>query len=273
MIQSVWKQMLRWLSGWYGRQGTLLVLSVMVLAIASPLRAQTDTPGPRLAVPWLELAGGAVWQTRNDVEIPYEEGTRFSLSQLEPGPLPAFRVYAGLRFRGGHEFVALYAPLVIEKSATKSKDILFQKELFAAEQKIDFYYKFNSYRLGYRYRILQTNNWTIKLGFTGKIRDALVRLQQGQTTAKLDNVGFVPLIHFLLAYDFSADWQVELAGDALASPYGRAEDIALKLNYYINDHWLVSGGYRTVEGGSAGSGDVYTFAWLHYAEFSMRYTF
>jgi hypothetical protein len=251
----------------------LLVACAVVWAVASPFEgARAESSGAGI-VPWLELAGGPVWQSRNDVEIPYEEGTRFSLSRVEPGPLPSFRVYAGLRIGSDHEVMALYAPLVIQKSATKDKDILFREELFVSKKEIDFYYKFNSYRLGYRYSLWQTSKWTVKLGFTAKVRDARVRLEQGDTSAELDNVGFVPLIHFFVAYDFAPRWQVELAGDALASPYGRAEDVALKLNYQISDRWLISGGYRTVEGGSAGSGDVYTFAWLHYAELSLRYTF
>lgn len=53
---------------------------------------------------------------------------------------------------------------------------------------------------------------------------------------------------------------------------GRAEDVALKLRYRLNDRLSVAGGYRTVEGG-ANVDEVYNFAWLHYSVLSTRVSF
>ena len=51
--------------------------------------------------------------------------------------------------------------------------------------------------------------------------------------------------------------------DALAGGPGRAEDLAIKLGHRPAPGWVVSIGYRMVEGG-ADVEEVYSFAWLHY---------
>ena len=67
-------------------------------------------------------------------------------------------------------------------------------------------------------------------------------------------------------------WHMIFDIDGLAGGPGRAFDIALKLHYAINDHWGLSAGYRTLEGG-ADVESVYNFAWLHYAVVSGTYRF
>ena len=52
----------------------------------------------------------------------------------------------------------------------------------------------------------------------------------------------------------------------------RAVDLALKVGYDFNDHWGITAGYRTVEGG-ADVDEVYNFAWLHYAVVSVGLAF
>jgi hypothetical protein len=56
------------------------------------------------------------------------------------------------------------------------------------------------------------------------------------------------------------------------SPMGRAVDAALTVQYDFDSGWYVAAGYRTLEGG-ADNDDVYTFAWLHYAQATVGYRF
>jgi hypothetical protein len=221
---------------------------------------------------WVEAGGGGVFQSRNDVQIPASTGTRFSLSDGAAGPFPAYRVYAGFRFLKNHEIMGLWAPLSIEGQKKFSENISYQGATFGNTQSTDFLYRFNSYRLSYRYLFFNSEKWTFMGGLTGKVRDARIQLQQGSLLAAKDDLGFVPLLHFYVGYHFAAAWTLEFYGDALVSPFGRAEDIALRLAYDFDKNWSVSGGYRTVEGGSKGGGSVYTFAWLHYFEVTVKYT-
>ena len=222
---------------------------------------------------YAELDGGAVFQGVNDVEIPSGAATRFSLTSFSTGPWATGRVYLGYEFLKGHEVRGLYAPLAVEASGVSATDISYQGQNFVAGKSIRARYRFDSYRLTYRYRLVESGNFSMRLGFTGKIRDAEISLFQDNLYATRGNIGFVPLLHVNLRYDMTPIWAVELDADALASPYGRAEDISLKVIHRVHENWDISAGYRTVEGGSKGGGSVYNFTWLHYAEVGIRYSF
>lgn len=221
----------------------------------------------------IELDGGAVFQGVNDVEIPSGAATRFSLTSFSTGPWATGRVYLGYEFLKDHELRGLYAPLAVEASGTSATDISYQGQTFVAGKSIRARYRFDSYRLTYRYRLVESGRFSMRLGFTGKIRDAEITLFQDNLYATRGNVGFVPLLHINLRYEMTPVWALELDADALASPYGRAEDVSLKVIHRLHENWDLSAGYRTVEGGSKGGGSVYNFTWLHYAEVGIRYWF
>lgn len=212
---------------------------------------------------WVEA--GAVWQSRNDVQIPADTGTRFSLTDFGAGPAFGPRVYLGYRFGERHSVRALWAPLSLNLSGTPDRTIRFQSEIFSQGARLEALYRFNSYRLTYRYEFIRGENWTVGGGVTAKVRDAEIRLTQGGTEAARTDVGLVPLLHLRAKYEGGARWGGLLDIEALAAPQGRAEDIALLATYRVDEDYELRAGYRTVEGGSEGGGDVYTFAWLHYA--------
>ncbi|GAB4000902.1 hypothetical protein GCM10028807_55360 [Spirosoma daeguense] len=125
-------------------------------------------------------------------------------------------------------------------------------------------YKFNSYRLTYRYDFIVTRSWRVGAGLTGKIRDADVRYRNVSNDQHFSNVGFVPLVNFYVAYKANEHWIAILEGDALASKFGRAEDIFAGVSYYINPDFGIKLGYRVVEGG-ADNDQIYNFTWINYA--------
>jgi hypothetical protein len=178
----------------------------------------------------------------------------------------------GYRWTEKSEFRALFAPLTLNGSQTLPGAIDFEGKTFAAGVDTQSVYKFNSYRLTYRYRLVENEKWKFWIGFTGKIRDAKVGLTQGATSAEKKDLGFVPLIHFKLQYQMSPAWIFDLDGDALAAPQGRAEDIVARVNYELSPEVSVNMGYRLLEGGADNS-RVYTFAFLHYLVAGMQISF
>lgn len=123
---------------------TLLIL----LLTPRPADAQENPDSKR----WVEAGGGVVLKSRNDVQIPANSGTRFSLSDGAAGPFPAYRAYAGFRFLKNHEILGLWAPLSVEGGKKFDQNISYQGTTFSNTQGTDFLYKFNSYRLSYRYQ-------------------------------------------------------------------------------------------------------------------------
>ena len=222
---------------------------------------------------WIETEGGTVFQTINDVEIPTGTATRFSLTDFSKGPWPAFRFYTGFEFMENHELRLLAAPLEVSASGVSGKDIFFNGQNFRGGQKIKATYMFNSYRLTYRYKIINNSKMVFQLGFTGKIRDAEIALFQENFFASRENTGFVPLLHLNFRLNFNPVWAMEFDVDGMTSPYGRAEDASLKVLYKYNHNWEFLAGYRLIEGGSDGGGKVYNFALLHFAVISIRHKF
>ena len=242
----------------------LLLLFLCLCFMAPSLSAQEME---RFAV---EFEGKLFAQTRNDVRIPNETGTEFSLvDNFGKGPYGAFRVEAAFDLNEKHGFRIVVAPLEIESTSMLKNDVLFAGESFDAGVSADAVYKFSSYRFTYRYRFYKGSTWQWKIGFTGFIRDARIALQQGDTFAEDTDTGFVPLAHFRGEASLSERWRFLFDFDGVGAPQGRAFDIAAKLACKLSDLWQVAFGYRTIEGGADVS-RVYNFAWLHFAVGSVR---
>lgn len=244
----------------------LLLITRMVYAENLPLNRQSRFIA--------QLEFGALWQSRNDVQIPNTNlGTRFSLVNLVgKGPLPALRFYFSWNINERHSLRLLLAPLSYTKSGQFPNDVKFVDTTFLANTQTDATYRFNSWRLGYQYNIYNSDSWCWYIGFTAKIRDAEIELRQEDRTAEETDLGFVPLLHIASEKKFGNKWYVIFDLDGLAGGPGRAFDGALKIGYCFNNAIDISAGYRTLEGG-ADIEEVYNFAWLHYGVLSLSYRF
>ncbi|WP_229214989.1 hypothetical protein [Dyadobacter bucti] len=214
----------------------------------------------------LDLEGGVVLGTNyNDIRLPGTSGTLVDVNkQLEISPRIFYRVRAGYTIADRHTISALYAPLTVKYSGSFDQNVNFNNAVYNQNEDVRFDYKFNSYRLTYRYDFVVSGLWRAGAGLTGKIRDADVRLRNASTDRHFSNVGFVPLVNFYVAYKPAARWTAVLEGDALASKFGRAEDIFAGLSYDINPNFSIKLGYRVVEGG-ADNDEIYNFTWINYA--------
>jgi hypothetical protein len=163
----------------------------------------------------------------------------------------------------------LFAPLSLRANGRVGKDVLFNTVLFPGDSEFKALYKFNSYRLTYRYRLHEGDKLTFGFGFTAKIRDAAVVLEAGGVREEYTNIGFVPLLNFRLEYAASDRLSTVLEGDALAAPQGRAEDVSAMVYYRLSKSLRLKAGYRVLEGG-ADVDDVYSFALLHYAAVGLQ---
>jgi len=241
------------------------LLPVFLLVPTVPAQAQ---PVPTFTV---ELEAGPVWQSRNEAQIPNDEaGTRFSLLDVSGnGPWASARLYLTWTIAGNHDLRLLLAPLSITETGVLPQPVEFAGESFAPGDPVEATYRFNSWRLGYRYRILEEEETSLWVGFTGKIRDAKIELRQGQVSGKDTDLGFVPLLYLAAHQRLGGGWHLDFDFNGLAGGPGRAFDTALKLGYDLDNRWSIGLGYRTLEGG-ADVESVYNFAWLHYGVISAR---
>jgi hypothetical protein len=213
----------------------------------------------------LNLEGAAVWLSRNDVRIPPEGGTEFSLIDLvDEGVTPAFRAELSFHFNERHDVRFTYAPLEVTGTGIPSIPIRFDDGTFEPGVPTDALYQFSSYRATYRYRFFRGDRWTWRVGATAFVRDARIRLTQPGISAEYPDLGVVPLAHLDTEIRLSERWGLVGDLDGFASPQGRAFDGVLKLVWRPTPRLDLGAGYRTIEGG-ADVDKVYNFAWLHFA--------
>jgi len=200
----------------------------------------------------------------NNVRIPGNTGTKFSLSRdLDIDPTVFWRARFSHMCGDKHSLSLLIAPLTFNAQGRLEKDLKFAGGEFAANMFVKAKYRFDSYRLTYRYDFYRRDRLRLGIGFTGKIRDAAISVEGGGRKAEKTNTGFVPLINFRAQWMISSRLGVLLDGDALAAPQGRAEDVLLALTASTSKNLQFKIGYRLLEGG-ADNDEVYTFALVNY---------
>ena len=232
---------------------------LLVLALVAPAVAHWS----------VDFEAGPVFSGYNDVRIPGDTGTLFSLTgDLHARTAPGFRARLSKTFGDRHWVSVMAAPLRVESRGTLNRDVVFAGTLFdAGEGELKGLYRFDSYRLTYRYGLVRTRRFGLDLGLTAKIRDAEIRLEYvsvREPPASKKNTGFVPIVSFRADWSLGPRVGLVLDGDALGVPQGRAEDVSAALRVGLGDRATVRVGYRVLEGGSDVD-EVYGFALFHYA--------
>jgi hypothetical protein len=234
----------------------LAAATAIIASFGTPLRAEQSAPYR------VDVELGPVWQSKNEVRIPNDEGDKFSISDFSEGPFPSGRISGEFTFAERHTVQAVFAPLIVHADGTLDHPTRFQDTTFDGD--VSSKYRFNSYRLGYRYLVLGDDPWKLQLGGALKIRDASVSLTQGDITERDSNIGLVPLLSAQCEYSITPRLSALLDIEGLGAPQGRAIDALVAIRYDISDSVDLSLGYRTLEGG-ADNDSVYSFSWFHYA--------
>jgi len=246
-------------------------MRIFLLLFCFVLAATAETQTTRR---WsAELEGGAVFSGYNEARIPNAGGTLFSLSEdLDIAAKAYYRLRLSYAISRRHELSLLYAPLTLKAAGRLPAAVSFTGVLFPQGSDVDGIYTFNSYRFTYRYRLVDKARLRLDIGFTAKIRDAEIALAAPGLDASKTNVGFVPLLHLRLAWDWNRKLGLLLEADGAAAKQGRAEDVLLALNWRLSPRAQLRCGYRFVEGG-ADVDEVYNFAWIHYIAVGLALAF
>ncbi|MGM0551493.1 MAG: hypothetical protein ACQESW_10465, partial [Bacteroidota bacterium] len=166
----------------------------------------------------IDFETGLVFTGYNDVRIPGDNGTLVSFkNDLQSKTEPFYRIRFNYTINARHTISLLYAPLKTQSTGSVSNAIVFKDVVFPANTEITGDYKFNSYRLTYRYAIVKNPKVEFGLGFTAKIRDASIALSSSGLTGEKVNTGFVPIINFRLLWHMDNKFGLLLEGDALAA--------------------------------------------------------
>src|SRR5210317_1622894 len=136
------------------------------------------------------LEFGPVWFSKNDVRVPGDTGTQFDMTDLTgSGPDVFARLDGYWNINDRHGLRLVLAPLEVSGTGELKEDTDFAGETFPAGA-TEGIYKFNAYKLTYRYTFRDRGAWRWRIGFTGVIRDANIELRQGALRANDDDLGF-----------------------------------------------------------------------------------
>jgi hypothetical protein len=240
------------------------VLSIMLVSVAV-LPADDG---------FIDIEAGLAFTGYNDVRIPSESGTMVSLkTDTVPDPAFALRVRIGYAFGERHTVFALAAPLLVRGSGITDRELIYFGATFPAGTELESTYRFDSYRLSYRYLFIDGNSFSLAAGLTAKLRSADISLMSDTAYARRSDLGVVPLISFMAEWKLVPQLSLLIDGDALVTPFGRAEDVLAALQYRPSDSVAYRLGYRILEGGSEAGGSVYTFALFHYVTMGLTVRF
>jgi hypothetical protein len=235
------------------------VLAALLATAASALAPSAARAAePR---PFVDLESGLAWAGRNDVRVPGDGGSDFSLAEgsLGTDAAPFVRVKGGVGL-GRHTISFVFAPLRLRGSGELGSAVDFAGRSFSGD--VAARYRLDTYRLTYRYTLVERPAFDLALGATVLVRDAEIRLTSGGVSARKVSLGVLPLASFRAAWRFAGPFALSLDGDALAVPQGRAEDVALSLELASGD-LTFRAGYRLLEGG-VDSDSVYNIALVHH---------
>lgn len=242
---------------------TLVAAGLLAIGSAAPAFGQV----------FLDYENGLALPGYNDVQVPRETGTRFSLTEdLKTDAGYFFRIRLGIQWKDRHTISVFAAPFRLRASGSVGRELVFFEETFGPGTPLSGLYRFDSYRLTYRYDLVRRGKWRAGFGLTAKIRDAAIRLEGGGRSSTKTNVGFVPLVNFRVLWQFHPKWGVLFEGDAAAAKQGRAEDVTIALTYRLNSRLSMRAGYRILEGG-ANVAEAYNFALVHYLSLGVTYSF
>ncbi|MGM0564975.1 MAG: hypothetical protein ACQES2_11635 [Pseudomonadota bacterium] len=239
---------------------------IRVLALASLLASS-----PVLAEWQMGVETGVFRPEYNKVQIPNDsQGDRFRITDLGDGSFEAFRLSLSWQPSGNHELQWVYAPFVYRETGRFDSDVRFEGAVFAQGDTVEARYQFSNYRMRYLYRWRERDRWTVDIGGTLFVRDAAVQLSASGEERENSNVGLVPLFAVRGTYSPNKRWSAVVDTDVAIAPQGRAIDLSITGQYSMSEHWVLAGGYRTIEGG-ADNEDVYSFAWFNGATLSVMY--
>mgnify|MGYP000852414969 CR=1 FL=1 len=237
----------------------LLLLSSIILYALPDIRIDAETG---LAIPGY-----------NDVRIPNSgANSQFSIKN-EFGLKSTLNTRLSIHYyiTPKHQVSVMATPLTFKAENRLSQDLVYQNKTFMRGDTVEATYRFDSYRLQYRYNLPKSFYGIRAIGASLKLRDAEIALESKTFPHKATktNTGFVPLLSLNAGHRVNEDLDMVLEAEGLGSPYGRAEDVFVGAVYDIKDKLSLKAGYRLLEGGSDND-EVFTFAAVHYIVLGFR---
>lgn len=228
------------------------LLAASVLILSGPAEARVlDGFG-------VEYEAGPLYLGQNDGRYG-ANGTLYSAERTAQNRnlFLAERYSGEARFGGRHRVILLRAPLDVTTRVQLDSPLVFRSTTFPAGSVVDSRYQFEGYRASYLYQVLETPRWSLELGGTLQIRNALVSFTDlaGTRFEAERDIGLVPALKGRLGYTFPEghylSWEADgLSSFGIANVQGGILDTALTLGLPLTDRWGTFLRLRYLTGGA-----------------------
>jgi len=206
------------------------------------LSAVFFTTAPVSAEYIVNLQGAAVFTGERTTSASRDSGTKFSLTDdLSADTEYTGRLEAGYIHKERDYFGIVIAPLSVDSHGRLDRDISYAGTTFPAGTDLDATFRFDSYRVTWRRKLVSKETLDVWLGLSGNIRDASITVEGGGQRGRRRTPDSCRSSTSLWTGGSPSPVVPRRRGRA-RGPQGRAEDVLFALLYDINDATKVFAG-------------------------------
>ena len=217
-------------------------LTLVIVALA----ALPQTASAQILLEW-EL--GMAWVGRNDIRVPGDGGTTFSMvNDLETEPEFAQRIRVGGLFGGRHVITFLYIPFRIQAEGAFDQPVSFEGITFQDGVPTLAQYRANTGRLSYRYGTVASEGFRLRVGGSATLRDTKISLENAAgEAASQSGLDFLPLLAADARWFFTEAMSALVDVEGMLMPEGGALDALIAVDVEPADRFRFRVGYRMTQ--------------------------
>jgi len=195
-----------------------------------------------------EFGFGPAYLKKNEITAPASTGTTFDLDNFEKINDPTTTAAVGLDIYldDRNEINVYWAPFEARDRGTFTSPVSFAGQIFPANRPVRSAWVYYDLRAGWRYNLILSNPWNVKLGVGLAYQNIEVDLAMEDQTvaATVEDFVVLPYLHASVGYQIGPRWSAGLSLEGISLSDDTMFDGSIHLDYRISDRWDFSIGYK-----------------------------
>lgn len=189
---------------------------------------------------------GGAWMNKNDIAAPKHSGDVLDFNVVGATADPTSSVRSGFEFffDKHNELFIQFSPYELRAVGTLNVPTNFNGSSYNTTDETFMAYRWNEYRVRWRYKLIDNRDFVFKLGAGLSISDNQVELSTVSQTELVSTLSALPIGHIHAGMNIGdrSELYVEVDGGGAGDEY--IIDTTLQYRYKFNKHWDIGGGYR-----------------------------
>jgi len=198
---------------------------------------------------------GGAWMYKNEIKSPGEGGDTIDFNTYSGTADPTSSIRSGFEFYfdDKNELFIQFSPYEMRVLGSLPHDTNFNGKTYTASTAEDdtfMAYRWNEYRARWRYSLIDSKDFVLKLGAGMSISENQVELSDVQSVSSnvgrevVSSVTAMPIGHIHTGMKVGAQGELYAEVDAGGGGNEYILDATLQYRYKMSKHWDVGGGYR-----------------------------